>query len=162
MARLFLTGNDVRLTSHDRIFVDAELYSGETYKNLEPRRLFPVTGGADFISFLDENGDEKFILRDIANLPTDQREILEKCLFEYYRVPKITSILKRNDNDQLWTWTVDTDRGVFTFEMTNTVQGFKQFYDGRILIIDSKDNRYEIPSIDSLDPKSQKIMQSIL
>ena len=162
MARFFLTGNDVRFTSHDRIFVDAELYSGEIIKDLEPRRLFPVTGGADFISFLDSSGEERFILRDIVNLPKDQRELLENCLFEYYRVPKIKTILKRSENPHLWVWTVDTDRGEFTFEMTNIVQGFKKFYDGRILIVDSKDNRYEIPNVNDLDPKSQKIIESII
>ena len=156
MARLFVTGNDVRIKAHDKIFIDAEMFTGEKYLNLEPRRLFPVTGVNDYISFLDENGDEKFILKHISDLPEDQQEILQECLREYYRIPKITKILNRNDNSQVFTWTVETDRGVFTFQINSYITGIKQLYDKRILITDSKDNRYEIPDINKLDPKSRK------
>ncbi len=159
MPRLFVTGNDVRITSHDKIFIDAEMFTGEKYCNLEPRRLFPVTGVNDYISFLDDTGEEKFILRHITDLPEPQQEMLQKCLWEYYRIPKITKILERKDSSHLWTWTVETDRGVFTFEITNVLAAIKLFYDKRVLITDSKDNRYEIPDLYKLDPKSRKSIQ---
>ena len=159
MPRLFVTGNDVRITSHDKIFIDAEMFTGERFENLEPRRLFPVTGVNDYISFLDENGEEKFILRHITDLPESQQEILQKCLWEYYRIPRITRIIHRHDTAHLWTWTVDTDRGEFTFEITNVLSSIKLFYDKRVLIKDSKDNRYEIPDLYKLDPKSIKSIQ---
>jgi len=159
MPRIFVTGDDIRISSHDKIFVDVETFSGEKYYNLEARRLFPVTGVNDYISFLDENGEEKFILRHISDLPEDQQKILKNCLWEYYRIPKITRIIDRKDTSQLWNWTVDTDRGVFNFQITNVIAGIKQLYDGRILITDSKDNRYEIPDVNKLDPKSRKSIQ---
>lgn len=159
MPRLFVTGNDVRITSHDKIFIDAEMFTGEKYYNLEPRRLFPVTGVNNYISFLDEKGEEKFILRHITDLPEDQQEILQKCLWEYYRIPKITRIIDRKDTAHLWTWTVETDRGIFVFEITNVLSAIKLFYDKRVLITDAKDNRYEIPDLYKLDPKSQKSIQ---
>jgi len=156
MARLFLTGNDVRISAHHKIFVDAEMFTGEKFYNLEPRRLFPVTGIYNYISFLDENGDEKFILRSIDDLPEDQKDILLGCLREYYRIPRITKIIERHDTPQVWHWTVDTDKGIFSFHITNVLGGIKQLYDKRVLITDSKDNLYEIPDINQLDPKSQK------
>ncbi len=159
MPRLFLTGNDLKITTHDKIFADAEMFTGEKYYNLEPRRLFPISGVNDYISFLDENGEEKFILRHITDLPEDQQALLQNCLWEYYRIPKITRIIERKDTTAIWTWTVDTDRGVFTFEITNVLAGIKLFYDKRVLITDSKDNRYEIPDLYKLDPKSQKSIQ---
>ena len=159
MPRMYVTGNDIRLRSHDKIFVDVEMFTGEKFENLEPRRLFPVTGANDYISFLDENGEEKFILRHITDLPEDQQEMLRTCLWEYYRIPKITRIIHRDDSTHLWTWTVDTDRGEFTFEITNVLSSIKLFYDKRVLIKDSKDNRYEIPDLYKLDPKSIKSIQ---
>ena len=162
MARRFVTGDDIRISSHDKIFIDAETFSGEKYTNLEPRRLFPVTGVNDYISFLDENGEEQFILRHITDLPEDQQAILKNCLWEYYRIPKITKILNRNDNSQVFTWTVETDRGVFTFQINSYITGIKQLYDKRILITDSKDNHYEIPDINKLDPKSKKSLMKEL
>lgn len=161
MGVTFLTGNDVRIECHDRIFIDAELYTGEKLENLEPRRLFPVTGINDYITFLDDKGEERFILRHIADLPSDQRELLQRCLREYYRIPRITKILDKDDSSHnVWHWTVDTDRGEFSFEMTNILQSIKMFYDKRILMTDSKDNRYEIPDLYKLDSRSIKLIQT--
>lgn len=55
-------------------------------------------------------------------------------------------------------WTVETDRGEFTFEIVNHIRSLKMFYDKRILVKDSNDNRYEIPNIYDLDKRSQKLI----
>ena len=159
MPRRFITGDDVRLSVHDKIFVDAELFSGESYKNLEPRRLFPTSGASDYITFLDEKGEEMFIIRSMKDMEESQRQVLETCLWEYYRIPKITKLIKRSEKHRIWIWTVDTDRGKYTFEIQNVLQNIKQYYDGRILICDSKDNRYEIPDLYKLDRRSIKLIQ---
>ena len=49
------------------------------------------------------------------------------------------------------TWTVATDRGEHSFAILNTSIDIKTLYDGRILIRDSNDNRYEIEDVNALD-----------
>lgn len=158
MARRFVSGDEVRFTVHDRIFVDVETSHGEKFTDLEPRRLFPITGAQKYVTFLDSSGEEVFILRDINNLEASQFELLDRCLWEYYRIPKITRLIDRSDNNRVWLWTVDTDRGVYQFEIHDALQAVKMFYDRRILIKDSKDNRYEIPDVYQLDRRSIKLI----
>ncbi len=158
MARNFINGDEIRITVKDKIFCDVEFYSGQKFTDLEPRRLFPVSGHSQYITFLDENGEEQFILRNIENMEESQRNLLLGCLEEYYRIPKITRLISRSEKHKIWLWNVETDRGEYTFEIINHIQSMRMFYDKRILIKDGNDNRYEIPNIYEMDKRSQKLI----
>lgn len=158
MERRFLSGDEIRLESHDRIFIDAKTVYGESFTDLEPRRLFPVSGVNDYITFLDSSGNEVFILRSISDMEKDQADVIERCLWEYYRIPKITRLVERSEKNRIWLWTVETDRGEYTFEIPNPIHSIKMYYDRRILIKDSKDNRYEIPDLYKLDKRSIRLI----
>lgn len=158
MSRHFIDGNEIRITVNDKIFCDVEFFSGEKFYNLEPRRLFPVTGLSEYITFLDDKGEEQFILRKLDNMAPDQRELLLNCLEEYYRIPKITRLISRSEKHRIWLWNVETDKGEYTFEIINHIQSMKMFYDKRILIKDGNDNRYETPNIYEMDKRSQKLI----
>ncbi len=158
MARTFIDGSEIRITVKDKIFCDVEFYTGDKFFDLEPRRLFPVSGLSEYITFLDSEGEEKFIIRKLDNMELSQKELLLGCLEEYYRIPKITRLISRSEKHKIWMWNVETDRGEFTFEIINHIQSMKMFYDRRILIKDGNDNRYEIPDIYALDKRSQKLI----
>lgn len=158
MPRNFIDGYEIRLTVKDKIFCDVEFYTGQKFENLEPRRLFPVSGLSEYITFLDENGEEQFIIRKLDNMEPEQRALLQSCLDEYYRIPRITRLIARTEKHKIWMWTVDTDRGIYTFEIINHIQSMKMFYDKRILIKDGNDNYYEIPNIYELDKRTQKLI----
>lgn len=158
MSRNFINGDEIRITVKDKIFCDVEFFSGQKFTDLEPRRLFPVSGLSQYITFLDSNGDEQFILRNVENMEEAQRKLLLGCLEEYYRIPKITRLISRSEKHKIWLWNVETDKGEFTFEIINHIQSMRMFYDKRILIKDGNDNRYEIPNIYELDKRSQKLI----
>ena len=98
------------------------------------------------------------IIRDIDNLMPESKEALLSCLNERYMIPKITKLIKRTEKFEIWMWTVDTDRCEYTFEIINSYQSIKILYDGRILIKDGNDNRYEIPDLYALDKRSIKLI----
>lgn len=154
----YIEGDEVRFKLNDRIFLDTEFYSGEKYEALEPRKLFPVTGKNKYIALIDRKGENKGIIRDADTLPASEKQKLFSALDEYYRIPKILKFIKMTDKYRIWKWTAETDKGVITFEIINHIASIKELYDGRILIKDGNDNRYEIPSFDSLDKKSQKML----
>lgn len=158
MPRNFIDEQSVKLTVNDKIYIDAELYTGEKFTMLEPHRLFPVSGLLHYISLLDEEGNEQMIIRNIDNLLPESKEALLDCLNERYMIPKITRLVKRTEKFEIWMWTVETDRGEYTFEIINSYQSIKILYDGRILIKDGNDNRYEIPDLYALDKRSIKLI----
>jgi hypothetical protein len=154
----YIEGPEVKLTENDKIFVDAEFYTGEKFTELEPRRMFPITGLTRYIALLDNEGNEIAVIRNIDDLLPESKKVIEKCLDEYYMIPRITRFIKMSEKFKIWMWTAETDKGICTFEIRNHVTAIKPLYDGRVLIKDANDNRYEIPDINELDKKSLRML----
>ena len=154
----YVEGNDIRLTPNDVIFVDVEFYTGEKFTGVELRRMFPITGLTKYIALVDSKGEQIAIIRDLNDLMEDSRTVAEKVLEEYYMIPRITKFLKMSQKFKIWMWTAETDKGVCTFEIRNHITAVKPLYDGRVLIKDANDNRYEIPDVKQLDKKSLKMI----
>ena len=148
----------MRLTENDKIFVDAEFYSGEKFYELELHRMFPITGLTKYIALMDSEGNEIAVIRDINDLMPESREVVENCLREYYMIPRITKFIKMSERFKIWMWTAETDKGICTFEIRNHLTAIKPLYDGRVLIKDANDNRYEIPDVNLLDKHSKKLI----
>lgn len=162
MARLYVEYDAARFTRKDITLVDMELYDGRKFENLEPRRLFPLSGLEKYITLLDEGGIEQAIIRDLRTLPNQDRRIIEDCLREYYLIPKVTKILESRERFGVITLRVDTDRGPAVIEIRNLLYGMKLLYGRRVLLRDGSDNRYEIPDLNALDPQSRKKIDCFL
>ena len=155
----YIDSAEARITENDGILVDVEFYgSGEKLVGLEPRRLFPISGLDKYITLLDSEGAEKAIVRDISSLLPESRAVLENSLREYYMIPRIRRFVSMSENFKIWMWTVETDRGEYTFEVRDHNNTVKMLFDGRVLIKDASDNRYEIPDINALDSKSRRMI----
>ncbi|MBO5857651.1 MAG: DUF1854 domain-containing protein [Clostridia bacterium] len=154
----YVEGTDIRLTPNDVIFVDVEFYTGEKFTGVELRRMFPITGLTKYIALVDSEGEQIAIIRDLNDLIEESRAVAEKVLEEYYMIPRITKFLKMSQKFKIWMWTAETDKGVCTFEIRNHITAVKPLYDGRVLIKDANDNRYEIPDVKQLDKKSLKMI----
>ena len=150
----YIEGPEVKFTENDKIFVDAEFYTGEKFTELELHRMYPITGLTKYIALLDKEGNEIAVIRNIDDLMPDSKKVVENCLREYYMIPRITRFIKMSEKFKIWMWTAETDKGICTFEIRNHITAIKPLYDGRVLIKDANDNRYEIPNINDLDKKS--------
>ncbi len=150
----YIEGPEVKFTENDKIFVDAEFYTGEKFTELELHRMFPITGLTKYIALLDKDGNEIAVIRNIDDLMPKSKKVVQNCLTEYYMIPRITRFIKMSEKFKIWMWTAETDKGICTFEIRNHITAIKPLYDGRVLIKDANDNRYEIPDVNKLDKKS--------
>ena len=150
----YIEGSEVKFTENDKIFVDVEFYTGEKFTELELHRMFPITGLTKYIALLDKEGNEIAVIRNIDDLLPESKKVVENCLTEYYMIPRITRFIKMSEKFKIWMWTAETDKGICTFEIRNHITAIKPLYDGRVLIKDANDNRYEIPNVNDLDKKS--------
>lgn len=162
MSRFFVDANSVRLTPASFCTVNAELYSGEKIEELEPRRLFPLSGPDEFISLVDSDGRERMIVRKLGDLDKESEKALRAGLADYYRIPVIESITEFVDKNGIIKFSVVTDRGCCTFTVKNRHADIKLLYGRRVMIKDGNDNRYEIPDVNALDKKSRRIMAEYL
>ncbi|MBQ7335907.1 MAG: DUF1854 domain-containing protein [Clostridia bacterium] len=163
MGRIYVDHYNGRLERTDVYLVRLILRDGTVIENLEPRRLFPFSNTKMFITLLDEHEKEIAFVRDYEELDESSRHALDECFAEYYMIPQISQLIKSEEKFGSLKWTVQTDRGVVTFRIRNRHSDIKQLHgSGRIIIRDSNDNRYEIPSFDVLDSHSKRILFSYL
>ena len=162
MARLYVEYDSARFTRKDITLVDMELYDGRKFENLEPRRLFPLSGLEKYITLLDEEGVEQAIIRDQRTIPPQERKTIEDCLREYYLIPKVTKTTDSREKYGVVTLEVETDRGNAVIEIRNLLYGMKLLYGSRVLLRDGSDNRYEIPDLTALDKQSRQKIDCFL
>lgn len=159
MNRIYVEYDNARITSREGThLLDLEMYSGKKYERVEARRLFPVTGSDKYITLLDETGAEVAVIRDLNNLMEESRQAVQASLDQYYCIPKITAIREIGEKFGVIRVTAETDRGVCRFEISDRSHNLHVLHDGRALIRDTNDNRYEIPDIRDLDRRSLDVL----
>ena len=154
----FIDGPEARIVRTGDTSVELSIYKGQTYTDLEPRYLFPLSGHNRYITLLDSKLKEQAIIRDLSQLDPDSRVAVEQCLAEFYIIPKITGIIDVSDKYGVHTWTCSTDHGIRKFRIKDRHMSIKLLYDGRVLVRDVNDNRYEIENLYKLDKRSQHML----
>ena len=157
MERIYVTKED-KITASENNLVNLSLVSGESFENLEPRRLFPVNRPDEYITLLDDEGVEKAVVRDISELNGESRVVICASLDDYYLVPQITKIVSTAEKYGNLHWIVETDRGRKEFDIRNRNSDIRIYSDGRVRVRDSDDNRYVIDDWQVLDKHSKSLL----
>lgn len=161
--RIYVSKDTGSIRKTDVYLVTLTLKDGTVIENLEPRRLFPVSSKYQYITLVDSNEREAAMIRDLRDLDRDSAKAITDCFNDYYRIPQITRVIESKDRFGSLTWTVETDRGgPVTFRIRNRHHDIKMLHDGRILVRDTNDNRYEIQDYTKLDTHSRRILFSYL
>ena len=159
--RIYVTRED-RIEAGENNLVNLICADGRRFDGVEPRRLFPVSRTDKYITLLDGEGVEIAEIRDMSDLLPEAREIVARSLDDFYLVPTITRILSISEKADILRWTVETDRGIHSFDVRNRYHDVKVYPDGRVRVRDSDDNRYTIKDYKELDAHSRKLMISDL
>ena len=64
--RLYINADEARITYRGFAHVDLEMFDGRKFEDLEPRRLFPLSGLTKYITLLDHDLKEVALIRDLA------------------------------------------------------------------------------------------------
>ena len=159
---IFIDGPEVKITRVGDVTVQLDVYQGETYPSLEPRRLFPRSSLTQYVTLLNAENKEIAIIRNLDNLDKDSREAIEGCFEDYYMIPEILEVLEIIEKYGMVSWRCRTDKGIIQFKIRNRHSDIKLLYDGRVLVRDSADNRYEIKDVKKLDKRSQRLLANEL
>ncbi len=132
----------------------------EDFAGLRPRRVFPLSTKASYISFVDDRGVEKVLLRDPEHLDEASAGALQQALGRMYYVARIQCVHEVTEAMGVSLWDVDTDRGAATFEVSDRNRHIRILPHGRYLISDVDGNRFEIENIADLDAHSQMLVST--
>ncbi len=137
------------------VLIDSE---GRRHLGVEPVRAFPVNEPSRFISLLDADGKELFLIDDLASLAEPVRSILEADLARREFIPVITKIIKVHGESHPTEWDLRTDRGDVKI-IINGDDDVRQIGPRRALLVDGQGVRYLIPDIQKLDAASKRALE---
>lgn len=132
---------------------------GEEFADVRAVSVFPISGKADYVSFLDQEGKEVALLSNPDELDKQSRRTLRKAIEKMYYVAKIRRVYSVTSKMGIKYMQVMTDRGCASFEVVHHDQ-VRWLPGGRVLITDADGNRFEIENIANLDAPSQSIVRS--
>ena len=133
----------------------------ERYEPVRAVRSLPLTKPDQFISIQDEEGEELGVVVDMAQLDAGSREALAGELELSYLKAKIQQITKVEAKNGIITWDLITNLGPRQIHVRDR-SNIRPLYDGRTILTDIHEAKYEIPPVDSLDEHSRKCLETEL
>jgi|APCry1669188879_1035177.scaffolds.fasta_scaffold14205_2 hypothetical protein len=135
--------------------------AGNRFVGVEPVRAFPLTEPERWISLVDADGKERALIEEPALLPDSLRMVLTEEIAKREFLPVITRIEKVEGEPPLCFLSVVTDRGPVRF----TVEGeelVRRVGNNRVVIVDQRGQRYMVPDMNRLDPRSRALLDLFL
>ncbi|MHC4789453.1 MAG: DUF1854 domain-containing protein [Planctomycetota bacterium] len=133
---------------------------GEEFENVRARQVFPISGKADYVSFLDESDREVALLARPHKLDQESRRALDMALGQMYYSARILRVDSITELMGVTKWEVETDRGYAVFEVVDRRQHVRKLPGGRLIIQDADGNRFEVENVAALDENSQTVLHS--
>ena len=137
---------------------------GKTYHKVNLTRLIPFVTKTEYISVSYENDEKEFIeigvIKNTADLPDGQREIVNEFLSFKYYMPEITKIYNIRDNMMGSIFVkVDCTAGRKTLCIVDWYSNFKLIGSTSYLhVVDADGNKYFCPDIEKLDKSSRNAL----
>ncbi len=134
-----------------------ETVDGRQFLGVDPVRAFPISAPNSWISFTDDHGREVFCLRSLDGLTAEARAILERELSLRDFVPVIARLHSISSESTPCDWSVETDHGPTRFTLDNE-DDVRRLGPHRVMILDSRKLRYQIPDTRTLDGHSRRLL----
>ena len=127
-------------------------------------RAFPFDAPDEYISVLDKENNEYGIIRSVdtfSEIP-ETAELIRNELNRKYLMPTITKIRSLKDKLGFSYWEVETDHGKRSFTMQDTYRNMFRHQENGVILTDVDGNRYAIPNVLELDPRSYRKIELYL
>lgn len=146
-------GLTIELSSDGRLIVRTH---GERHA-VTVSRCFPWSRPSTYLSLRNGDGEEVALIEDPVTLDTSSRAALETALDEASFVFGITGVSDLDEEVELRTWRVRTDRGERRFQ-TRLDDWPRRLPDGGLLIRDVTGDLYRIDDVAGLDRRSRSLL----
>jgi hypothetical protein len=135
-----------------------ELTDGRRIVGATAARMFPISSPAGPIALCDSAGHEITWIRQIGEMPTAIRELLEDELSRRDFIPVIQRIVGVSSLSEPCEWQVETDRGPTKFVLKSE-EDVHRIGPHRAIIIDARGLRFLLDDARRLDATSRRFAE---
>ena len=122
---------------------------------------FPLSDQHRYLSILDGKGKEACLIESVDRLDAASQRLVAEELARYYRVSAIRRIHRVRQEYRTFYWDVRTERGGRDFVVKWGPDTVLWLTPKTVQLEDVDGNRFIIPDIDELDPRSRKFIALI-
>lgn len=133
-----------------------------TWKKVRVRLGRPLYRPSEFAVALEDHKGESAMVVNLVTLDKKSRDLLEAHRLRHNLTTKILRVDSLHHQFGSSFWDVETEKGHRQFVIRGTTEHVRWLDDDRMLITDVQGNRFEIPSLNSLDRRSQNLISLIL
>ncbi|MDD5674280.1 MAG: DUF1854 domain-containing protein [Chitinivibrionales bacterium] len=123
--------------------------------------LRPLSGMGREISIIGKK-EELVCVKSLDELDGPSQIIAKQELESAYYLPRITAIAKTETHFGNRYFYVETNKGPAQFLLKNPYVSVRWVTDDEAIIIDAMNNRFHIPSVKNLDPRSRQEFLKVL
>ncbi len=134
----------------------------KSYTRVNLHRNFPYDMPWGFISVLDSDSAEIGIIEDVSVFGEAEAELLKNELLSKYYVCRLSSIISVKDRFGSSYWKCLGEDGEVSFSTRTSGTNVIENSFGEIMITDIDGNRYRLPPMSELDPKSRRTVELYL
>lgn len=132
------------------------------YRRVRLLRTLPLHRPFEYISVSDMDKNEIGIIRNAADFPPESREIIEKDLAARYYCPQISEIYSIDEKMGSFYFDVSIDGFKKTFGVKDISRNIKMLDSGAVMLTDADGNRFIIPDINALKPRTRRKIEPFL
>lgn len=134
---------------------------GVAFDGVNPVRAFPISAPDAGLSIISKEGHELAWIVDLADMPTEIKELMEAELAQREFIPAIQRINQVSSFATPSIWDVVTDKGntQLTLKAEDQIWRLKN---NRLLITDKNGVNFMISNIEQLDKHSRKLLDRFL
>lgn len=133
-----------------------------SYLKVKIVRAAPLSNPAQYICFLDARDEVITMVKEPDDLDPDSQRIVQEELHQRYLTAVIERIHSVRSDFGVSYWDVQTNRGRREFVVQSVAESAQWLSERHLLLVDVDGNRFEIPSLDTLDQKSVGLIDQVL
>jgi hypothetical protein len=125
-------------------------------------RAAPLSQRDRYICFLDTDGEEICMVRDLSELAQQDRHVAEEELRMRYIITEIRGVISiRRESGTLYCKT-GTNRGSKELILRSSDENVRWLNDRHLILTDVYGSRFEVPDIQALDRESARMLKQNL
>ena len=134
----------------------------KSYHTVKPVWAAPLSRTNQYLCLLDSKGNEIVMLKDPTTLPPESWEAVQQELRRRYMTAQVLEITEARVEYGATYWSVDTNRGAREFVTQSLQENAQWLSEAHLLLIDVDGNRFEIPDVNKLEPRSRRFITASL
>ncbi|MCL2106295.1 MAG: DUF1854 domain-containing protein [Oscillospiraceae bacterium] len=161
LSTAFTAPGECRFYRNPQGFLALE-FEGRDYCRVQLTRALPLSSPGEYICVTSMADEEIAVLRDLEGFDGGSRALLEAELELRYFYPEVSQVKSVKEKLGMFYLAIDIGGYEKTIAVKDITKSIKQLGGGKLILTDVDGNRFLIPDVYKINPKSLRMIEAYL